>query len=81
MKALEFRWALAYLLPTPLIIPHRVSRVHNGGRKQNAVGGVFSVCPLPTLCGFLIIIQGSSGLPVSPLVTCGCYVPVVHTSP
>jgi hypothetical protein len=81
MKALEFRWALAYLLPTPLIIPHKVSRVHSGGLKQNAVGGVFSSCPLPTLCGFLIIIQGSSGLPVSPRVTCDCCVHVVLTPP
>ena len=46
MKALEFRWALAYLLPTLLDIHYGISRVHYGGLQQDAVGGVFWV-PLP----------------------------------
>ena len=44
--ALEFRWALAYLIPTLLDIHYGISRVHYGGLKQDAVGGVFWV-PLP----------------------------------
>ena len=41
--ALEFRWALAYLLPTLLHIHYGLSRVHYGGLQQDAVGGVFWV--------------------------------------
>jgi hypothetical protein len=43
---LEFRWALAYLLPTLLVILHGVSRVHNVRLRRDDLGGVFSV-PLP----------------------------------
>ena len=40
-EALEFRWALAYLLSTLLRILHKVSRVHTVRLKQDDVGGVF----------------------------------------
>ena len=39
--ASEFRWALAYLLPTLLHIPIRLSRVHRRGLQQDGLGGVF----------------------------------------
>jgi hypothetical protein len=41
IKASEFRWALACLLPTLLRILHEVSRVPNVRLKRHAVGGVF----------------------------------------
>jgi hypothetical protein len=48
--ALEFRWALACLLPTLLRIRHEVSRVPYGGLKQDDVGGALSTVP-SALCG------------------------------
>jgi hypothetical protein len=48
--ALEFRWALACLLPTLLRIRHEVSRVPYGGLKQDEVGGALSTVP-SALCG------------------------------
>jgi hypothetical protein len=48
--ALEFRWALACLLPTLLRIRHEVSRVPYGGLKQDDVGGAWSTVP-SALCG------------------------------
>jgi hypothetical protein len=47
VEALEFRWALAYLLPTFLIILHGVSRVRRVGLKPNDVGGVLPEMPQP----------------------------------
>jgi len=37
----DFGTGLPYLLPTLLDIPFRLSRVQNGGLKQDDVGGVF----------------------------------------
>ena len=56
---------LPSLLPTLLAIPDRLSRVHSGELKQDAVGGVFLNVP-STLCGSLVVIWGRSGLPISP---------------
>ncbi len=63
--ALGFRWALAYLLPTPLSIHHEGSRVRSVRLKRDDVGGVFLGAP-STLCGFRDCPQGRSGLPVAP---------------
>ncbi len=41
---------LPSLLPTRLAIPFRLSRVQNGGLKQDAVGGVLLAAP-SALCG------------------------------
>src|SRR2546422_3739782 len=60
-----FGTGLPSLLPTLLIIPCRLSRVHRGERKRDAVGGVFLNVP-STLCGSLVVIWGRSGLPISP---------------
>ena len=46
---------LPSLLPTLLAIPVRLSRVHSGELKQDAVGGVFLHVP-STLCGSLVVI-------------------------
>jgi hypothetical protein len=51
VKSLEFRWALAYLLPTLLVILHEVSRARHVGLKQDDLGGAFLRVP-STLCGF-----------------------------
>src|SRR3989442_13858132 len=60
-----FGTGLPSLLPTLLIIPCRLSRVHRGELKQYAVGGVLLNVP-STLCGSLVVIWGMSGLPISP---------------
>jgi hypothetical protein len=49
-EASEFRWALAYLLPTLLGILQKASRVPYGGLKQDEVGGALSTVP-SALCG------------------------------
>jgi hypothetical protein len=54
MKSLEFRWALACLLPTLLSILHEVSRVPTVGLKQDDLGGVFLGAP-SALCGSSVI--------------------------
>ena len=54
MMSLEFRWALAYLLPTLLDMHHGVSRVQHVGLKQDDLGGVFLGVP-STLCGFPVV--------------------------
>ena len=59
-EASGFRWGLASLLSTPLRILQEASRVHSGGLKQNAVGGVLLQAP-STLCGSPIVTQGRSG--------------------
>jgi hypothetical protein len=61
-----FGTGLPCLLPTLLRIPCRLSRVHSGERKRDAVGGVFLNVP-STLCGSLVVIWGRSGLPISPV--------------
>lgn len=45
-EALEFRWALACLLSTLLVILHEVSRVHTVRLNRDDLGGVFWA-PLP----------------------------------
>ncbi len=60
-----FGTGLPCLLPTLLRIPCRLSRVHRGELKRDAVGGVFLNVP-STLCGSLVVIWGRSGLPISP---------------
>ena len=54
MKSLEFRWALACLLPTLLSILHEVSRVPTVGLKQDDLGSVFLGAP-SALCGSSVI--------------------------
>ena len=49
---------LPSLLPTLLTIPFRLSRVHHGGLKQDAVGGVFLAAP-SALCGSPVPAQGT----------------------
>ena len=61
-----FGTGLPCLLPTLLRIPCRLSRVHSGELKQDAVGGVFLNVP-STLCGSLVVIWGRSGSSISPL--------------
>ena len=56
-RALGVRWALAYLLSTPLTIPKKVSRVHNGGRIPDDVGGVLLTAP-SALCSSPVPAQG-----------------------
>jgi hypothetical protein len=60
-EASEFRWGLPYLLPTLLHILHRVSRVRREGLKRSVLGDAFLYAP-STLCGFLTVMQGRSGL-------------------
>ena len=79
IRALGFRWGLPYLLSTPLDILLEVSRVYNEGLERNAVGGVFSQCPMSALCGFLTVMQGNSGLPTSYSALLAGFVPVVPT--
>jgi hypothetical protein len=57
---------LPSLFPTLLAIPDRLSRVHSGELKQDAVGGVFLNVP-STLCGSLVVIWGRSGSSISPV--------------
>ena len=57
---------LPCLLPTLLAIPDRLSRVHSGELKQDAVGGVFLNVP-STLCGSLVVIWDRSGSSISPI--------------
>src|SRR6266478_7298925 len=61
----DFGTGLPCLLPTLLAIPFRLSRVHRGELKRDAVGGVLLNVP-STLCGSLVVIWGRSGLPISP---------------
>jgi hypothetical protein len=68
VRALEFRWALAYLLPTLLIILHKVSRVPIVRLKRNDLGGVFSV-PHTALCGSLDCSQGTFRFTCDTLTT------------
>src|SRR5712691_6811248 len=49
---------LPSLLPTLLAIPCRLSRVQNGGLKQDAVGGVLLAAP-SALCGSPVPAQGT----------------------
>src|SRR5262249_15620357 len=64
-EASGFRWGLPYLLPTPLHILQEASRVHSGGLKQNAVGGVLLNAPSP-LWGSPVFLQGRVRLTWSP---------------
>ena len=61
-----FRWGLPSLLSTPLRILQEASRVHSGGLKQNAVGGVLLNAPSP-LWGSPIFLQGRVRLTWSPI--------------
>jgi hypothetical protein len=65
-EASGFRWGLPYLLPTPLHILQEASRVHSGGLKRNAVGGVLLNAPSP-LWGSPIFLQGKIRLTWSPM--------------
>src|SRR5712691_9110056 len=65
-EASGFRWGLPYLLPTPLHILQEASRVHSGGLKQNAVGGVLLNAPSP-LWGSPVFLQGRVRLTWSPM--------------
>jgi len=47
-----------FLLPIFLTILGEASRVRCVGLMQDAVGGVFSACPITALCGFPVPIQG-----------------------
>jgi hypothetical protein len=53
----DFGLGLPCLLSTLLHIPFRLSRVHNGGLKQDDVGGVFLAAP-SALCGSPVPAQG-----------------------
>ena len=57
---------LPSLLPTLLAIPDRLSRVHSGELRQDAVDGVFLNVP-STLCGSLVVLWGRAGASISPL--------------
>src|SRR4029453_8157146 len=65
-EASGFRWGLPYLLPTPLHILQEASRVHSGGLRQNAVGGVLLNAPSP-LWGSPVFLQGRVRLTWSPM--------------
>ena len=52
-----FGTGLPCLLPTLLHIPCRLSRVQNGGLKQDDVGGVLLAAP-SALCGSPVLAQG-----------------------
>jgi hypothetical protein len=79
-EASEFRWGFPYLLSTLLSILHRGSRVRRVGLNRNVVGGAFLTAP-STLCGFLTVIQGTSGLPASQGRHHMAMSPVVPISP
>ena len=53
----DFGTGLPCLLPTLLHIPFRLSRVQNGGLKQDDVGGVLLAAP-SALCGSPVPAQG-----------------------
>ena len=53
----DFGTGLPCLLPTLLAIPFRLSRVQNGGLKQDDVGGVLLAAP-SALCGSPVPAQG-----------------------
>ena len=54
----DFGTGLPSLLPTLLAIPFRLSRVQNGGLKQDDVGGVLLAAP-SALCGSPVPAQGT----------------------
>src|SRR2546422_3962369 len=54
----DFGTGLPCLLPTLLAIPFRLSRVQNGGLKQDDVGGVLLAAP-SALCGSPVPAQGT----------------------
>ena len=62
----RFGAGLPSLLSTVLRIPFRLSRVHNVGLKQNAVGGVLLNAPSP-LWGSPVFLQGRVRLTWSPM--------------
>ena len=64
-----FGTGLPYLLPTLLDIPCRLSRVQNGGLKQDDVGGVLLAAP-SALCGSPVPAQGRQ--------VCLCLLPHGH---
>jgi hypothetical protein len=64
--ASEFRWALAYLLPTLLHIHYGLSRVRSVGLKRDRLGGAFLSAP-STLCGFPVPAWGKQVLPCALL--------------
>ena len=55
-----FGTGLPCLLPTLLRIPGRLSRVHSGERKRDAVGGVLLGVP-SALCGSSVVLWGKAG--------------------
>ena len=57
-----FGAGLPCLLPTLLLIPFRLSRVHYGGLSQDAVGGVLLGVP-SALCGSSVVLGGKTGGP------------------
>ena len=57
-----FDAGLPCLLPTLLLIPCRLSRVHYGGLQQDAVGGVLLGVP-SALCGSSVVLGGKTGGP------------------
>src|SRR5229473_1247001 len=59
----DFGTGLPCLLPTLLAIPCRLSRVQNGGLKQDAVGGVLLAAP-SALCGSPVPAQGKLRIPL-----------------
>ena len=66
VRALEFRWALAYLLPTLLHIHYGISRVRSVGLTRDRLGGAFLSAP-STLCGFPVPAWGKQVLPCALL--------------
>ena len=66
-----FGAGLPYLLPTLLVIPCRLSRVQNGGLKQDDVGGVLLAAP-SALCGSPVPAQGKQ--------VCLCLLPLSFSS-
>jgi hypothetical protein len=65
-----FGAGLPCLLPTLLLIPSRLSRVHYGGLRQDAVGGVLLGVP-SALCGSSVVLGGKTGGP--PGLWCTTY--------
>jgi hypothetical protein len=66
-----FGAGLPCLLPTLLLIPYRLSRVHYGGLQQDAVGGVLLGVP-SALCGSSVVLWGKTGGPTGLwCTTCG----------
>src|SRR6266853_2905939 len=80
-EASGFRWGLPSLLSTPLRILQEASRVHSGGRKQHAGGGVLLTAPSP-LWGSPVFLQGRVRLTWSPIHSHPMeeiWVPTLHT--